>query len=870
MGTQRKEALVIGMMEEGIREGAVLVFPSEASRREYLSAYAREKGAVLGRSALSADTFFELFQPDAGKKTKANWLTRQAFVHGSLPTLSWFLRPDMPAASREKTLGYLAGILPQLCMLVTSEAFASLPSGLQHDYQALYGAYRAFLDRYQLYEPQWEAPSVPADHGTYHVLFSNATLGFQALYEKLGKPDWIVPVPAPTDIPKPPVIHYPNFVAEIRSTLRRVKQLLDSGVPARDILISTAREDVMVPRLLVEARRYGVPLVVHQGLTLQWFPAARVFRDFQQLWQGGFTYEDMEALLLDPGIPWKEDEAEVHRTLLARAVDLAIDAGAQNDEDDLWLLRLAEGDRQGDRKLRSWYWKFKQVVKAIATSDQVGGFRSAYHQWEDLYLLPEKWNTNGQGDVATFCIQHLETMAETLDSVGFGTYGGGVLSWYLSYLGQLTYVAQQKDAGGVDVYRWTDSGSQSRPHHFLLALDWDGSKCVRRPLSCLPDATDDSLKQEEDLTEGNLDASCRDDGVVVSWHSSNYTGECMASQWFEKQEEGLLMQEDPWVDEEAFWNAEGKGGDFHPTAIQEASWKQACASGLLQASSKPAYSIQLSGDRPLPKISPSALDKYLTCPYLYAMKYLLGADQKYFSVTMLAPLLRGTMVHDAYLHFFEQFQHKVFLKENMESYKAGLTASLKAAIEKAYGKEGPTPFLRRWLESTYIGTCLKLLDAEAARFDDCTSPELEAEKECSVDVDGKEVTLYGRIDRVVRDEEGNLSVMDYKTGQAPLSGTGAKSKGDRYWKSLQLPIYNLLMADAVESALYYSVKDNKYTVVWEASAPGHKEDGKQMLYGKLEQLIRSFESGTFPMTSDRSHCLDCAWRSSCRRRYATL
>jgi RecB family exonuclease len=69
---------------------------------------------------------------------------------------------------------------------------------------------------------------------------------------------------------------------------------------------------------------------------------------------------------------------------------------------------------------------------------------------------------------------------------------------------------------------------------------------------------------------------------------------------------------------------------------------------------------------------------------------------------------------------------------------------------------------------------------------------LEGEPPLELKIDGRKVRLHGVIDRVDRDERGQLRVLDYKTGS---SGLNPRDLIDG--RRLQLPLYALAARDAL-------------------------------------------------------------------------
>ena len=74
---------------------------------------------------------------------------------------------------------------------------------------------------------------------------------------------------------------------------------------------------------------------------------------------------------------------------------------------------------------------------------------------------------------------------------------------------------------------------------------------------------------------------------------------------------------------------------------------------------------------------------------------------------------------------------------------------------------------------------------------------VEESLEGRLDVPGQEpVTLVGRVDRIDRHVDGRWRVLDYKTSEQAVTASSKYSK-EGVWNDLQLPLYDLLMRQAV-------------------------------------------------------------------------
>lgn len=839
-----------------LESGDVCVFPSEVSARSWLLSYAAQsgRGAIFSDRAISYDTFQGLFLPLQEGERLATPLTRLLFVQQAVSQglgLDYFFS-SVPEESKTRIARYLSTILPQLKDVVMSKAFSHLDGRLQRDYQALYHAYGAFLSEHKIIEPTYGDPVVPKEHGRYRVLFSNAQLGFSRLYGRLGKPDWVKPVPTEEPGKKPDLLRYGNHVEEIRDTMRKIRSLLDDGVPARDIVLSVARERVMFPRLATEADRYDVPLVIHGSTSPLSYPAGRFFRQLQELYQEEFDYQNMESFLLEPGIPWKNRERTIHQDLLNKAIELSVDRGSQGNEDDMWLGVLA----RADKTLGDWYREFKKMIRTLNTAKSMMVFYRALQKFQDDYFLESKWEGFPGEELERFCIDHLETMREEMASCGMDEAQGGYLSQFVSYLEKLPYAPQEKGKKGIDVYRWTDSAAVSSPHHFLICLDHEASQRLVKPMDCLPETVDHGMRDEEDLTKGTLDMAVQDD-AVVSYHESDYQGEYLASPYFDKVVDVHSVLEDPYQDEQRLWA--GKGTQGSANRYQQASLRVAMGTSLRRVRHEDFLSFSHCDASPS-CVSATQLDRFVKCPFSWALDYLLDIKRTDWDVGVVPSKEIGNIVHKTFELFFGRI--KVFRAVDMAKYRPLMASLFDQALNEVYGERGPNPFVREWI-LTYKEKCIRFLDAEKESFNDTETAGIEEKLEARWGT----LVLEGKIDRVVKMADGSYAVIDYKSGKKVPMKPGSKE-----FTTLQLPLYDYLLekkGKEVSRAGYYSLEEGKYLFIWDESHP-RKDEGRAMLDITLEDFSSHLASGNYETSEDSDHCQNCIYRPICRRRYSTL
>jgi RecB family exonuclease len=208
--------------------------------------------------------------------------------------------------------------------------------------------------------------------------------------------------------------------------------------------------------------------------------------------------------------------------------------------------------------------------------------------------------------------------------------------------------------------------------------------------------------------------------------------------------------------------------------------------------------------------SPSALESYLRCPFVWFIDRVVGADDM---ETVADDRIVGTLLHGVMRDTFETLKAEGRLPLGRDDLGSAVRTARAFAEMVANSDLCPgTPAERRLIEWRLkrMAEDLLTLEAEAPGLLVMSDAELEIGGEGGVDLGG--LSIKGRIDRVDRGPRGELFIVDYKSGGAPEKRDLGGAKG------LQLPLYMLALAaarpdDEVVGGAYASAKDKAWAGV---------------------------------------------------------
>lgn len=898
--TDLKRAYVFNALENRGPDD-IFVFPSEISLRWWMEEYARASGAVEGDIGIAADNFLVRFNMQATGKP-IHSLTRRLFVHTADLSLPALLPPGISSASlRALVLSFLAKKLPAL-----KDDLPLLGKGREkEDWQKLYRTYLSFLGDHGLYEPGYYSPQAPSDGKIYKILFPSSSPRISPVLAA-DFPS-VVPIPEPEG-ERPEITRYKNVVAEVNITLREIARLLDGTdgkpVPARDIVISVAKPDTMIPLLRRRAAWYGVPLVFRYGTSPLESPAGRFFRQISDLYASAFAYDEMEAFLLKPAIPWKEGEVEIHRKLLESAVERCVDGGSLDPADDAWLSVLP------DRSLRDWYGKFRLFIISLNEARSAGDFWKALSGFQDAYLVPGGWHD----PVAQFCYNRILEVGRILaEEGGFTELPMSFLSLLLEDLEHSRYVPRSEKKG-ISVYEWTAAASIAVPYHYALSLDWESVQVHDRNVTILPDGD-----RGADLTEATLKCLSLSP-VRASWHEEDSSSSCVAPLWFVSEDPIRPAVPDPYGEEGNVWT--GKGTEALAAERQEkafaarqeiASPESPGAKGTLETPTcPPGWNKEISATK---------IDAVSDCAFAAGAKYVLGAEdwrKDDFSPSAIRPMDIGNIVHDAFRNFFlavkEDGPHGGFLfpkpegKIGEETDEEVMGRLFDEALERKFPRLNPAA--KTYIVARYRQACIDFVEneKELLREKGTTVKDIWLEKDAGhvpfQAPDGTAVTLQGRADCIQRLTDGTILLIDYKLkpndSRYPVGPKLARDKRedfDKKFKTVQLSFYDLVIPsmtdgeaegnprtlriapDGVDEAWYYFVaapesgkKKVGFREAWDKT--GGRENvwslGKECTEERIGKWVAGAKSGKWNADcaeKEEAGCGRCSYRKLCRARY---
>lgn len=256
------------------------------------------------------------------------------------------------------------------------------------------------------------------------------------------------------------------------------------------------------------------------------------------------------------------------------------------------------------------------------------------------------------------------------------------------------------------------------------------------------------------------------------------------------------------------------------------------------------------------KLSPTALNTYLSCPYKFKLNNLLRAPR-----AKAIPMSFGSAIHRALEEFFREFK---------KNKKIPSVAILRSTFKTALGKE----ILTTMENGRLLKRGLNVLEEYVSFYKGQFIPPFEVEKFfgygfSKIVLNG--IPLGGKIDKIEALDSKFARVIDYKTGsaksRAEIEGKTAQSSGDY---KRQLVFYKLL-AD-LDQTFKLTVAEGELDFVEPDRTTGKfKKERFTISETEVEELKKVIKGAwkdildlKFPRTADvKKHCPRCEWRLHC-------
>lgn len=831
-----------------------LVFTSETMARNTLSDFisTHPGRAVFKDRFISWDRFL-LTLCDIKNKREVTDTERMAFVslfikkHG-LGYLSYFVdskySESIPSFTR-----YISRILPYFPNKEISN-LSFIDKRMKEDIEKIRPEYEEYLEERNLYEERYldrDLSRIEKDKIVF-VYPESFTSTFVDTIINTGKVEVIVIPETKTHLP---LHEYKNSISEIKGVMRMVERDLESFPPS-DIAITSSSLDTYRPYLEEEAKKRDIPLLFTSNLPLSSYREGKLLKLFFSLDKSHWGLKEFKKLVSDPSFPFKDRESLL--LALRIGIDMKLDGGGYKNWMRAFDLAIKNNNKfQGASEAKALFQALYSSISLIVKAKKSLDTENRIRDFRDRFLQEGVWDEKNNRILGT-ALETLEGLKELEDE--------NLYQIFLSVLKDTNYVENNGDENGVKVYSYPASAGLSIKHHYIIGLD---DKTTSLKIDDYPFSQSTEKPEARDVGKTMLTLYANPDFAeftYISGTSEGYDSSRLLPTIFLDN----IVKVDS-IDKDSY-SEEFRDDTYRCTKSQSSSFLVA-KNTVFKKKEKKNVSLTSS---PL-KLSVSDVKSWDVCPFKGYVQSILKLRKKEYECEMEDHFLKGDILH---LTLENSLKEKHSLSNiDEETLLRHFNDAIRVSKEK-----GRIP--NEAVESHIYGNLWRKLSKlkKANGLDYYIDKELLA-NEISFDnhVLDEDIKLIGRVDTVLKDDEGKLYILDYK-----LSAEGDWSKDNLDDMSLQVILYYFLITSdtaeksividdnnslVVESGAFYSLNKNKFLVVWPTI--GNQgftfEAVLQNANDRITNILEYIKEGKITPDPNSDNCKNCDYMMLCRGRF---
>ncbi|MEO0116328.1 MAG: PD-(D/E)XK nuclease family protein [candidate division WOR-3 bacterium] len=250
-----------------------------------------------------------------------------------------------------------------------------------------------------------------------------------------------------------------------------------------------------------------------------------------------------------------------------------------------------------------------------------------------------------------------------------------------------------------------------------------------------------------------------------------------------------------------------------------------------------------------PYVQVTEIEKLRRCPYNFYLENILGLVTEEETKFEIEPREWGELAHRVLERLYAERKEFIPLEE--------IPKRVEKILSSLLAQSGFPPFWQDVAKKIFEKILPNFLEMEKELREKGYYPERIEER---VKGDLLRINLYGKIDRIDKNQDNKYLILDYKTGGTDIY-PGDIEKG----KHLQLPLYSLLLRRkglAVSGFALYSFKEKK--VKWLAKDEVDCQEKEELAQKFAQEVLQEALQGIFPAAPvDEGVCRFCLYSFLC-------
>ena len=498
---------------------SLFIFPTDVASLQWADHILRIKGG--GTIALNKFIAWDTFKRNSIRSQMQNkksipGVLRKIFAsslveenaelcrQGKKALFSSLLRPEW-AAQVSVYARWFTQLLPQLgtwfkgitglsAGLITSADASRLAGEFDGDDRDLYTLgvrYAQFLEEQELFEPAWEKPPFDDTENECFIFYPDCLRDYSEYRELLEESGRVQAIYS-TDIPEQgqnqnhDFFFYTNSRSEISEAALYVRALNErKNIRWDSIAVSIPDAENYEPYVLREFRLRNIPFVKKTGKPLTAYPAGQFFNAIAQCVSRNFALDAVNELLLNSYLPWK-DSHKIQKLMEFGVNNNCIASWTENEQGKELRVNVWEHafrQIEGNAMERSFFKDLKQRLSVLRNSSCFANLRKNYFAFREHFFNMEKC-LEETDLILSRCISELSYLAEIENSFPGVTVPDPYM-FFTEYLGEVNYLAQQKESG-VAILPYSTAAPAPYDYHIVIGASQKNLSEVFTRLNFLP------------------------------------------------------------------------------------------------------------------------------------------------------------------------------------------------------------------------------------------------------------------------------------------------------------------------------------------------------------------------------------------------
>lgn len=672
------------------------------------------------------------------------------------------------------------------------------------DYETLYNRYCEFLGT-EMFEPSWIKPDFSVTKKQFLIFFPEQFADYDEYKSILKDIPSITMYEMEENSEKPVVYKYEDARKELRHAVLYIRNLVENSngkIKYNEVALHAPKLESYLPYVEREFEKYCVPYVVRCGSSYTVNNAGSIFENIAECKRNNFSFSSVRGLLLNSYIPWNEKKLNESVIRLGSAYNCICNY-EEGREKDVWYRALKQ-DSHNERELR-FYEKLRKDIECLCDCSNFEGIKKAWNGFKQDFLIDDEFSQEAN-NILSSCIVLLDELIKLekdfIEPMQLSVYKP--YDFFVNELNSKTYTPQQKKVG-VNIFDYRVAACAAYKYNVVINCNQNAVTVAKKQLGFLNNQKRESLgiKDIDSATPVYISLyqkfnSPEETNTIYTFSENSFDGFAIPHNYFEVLETNPLdyLEETDFIKAEKNWFLNQKSVPERISENQKREYENWKKTADYSLTSKQTYipdeSLKSGINYLLGKkrskdtseyitITQTDLKNFFPCARFWLLKSILKLKEDSIDATLLDTYAKGNILHKTMELLFDEFKSKYGIIPVCDQNSFGEKQSeVNALVEKCVNeaidgnsdyRESPLAYevlnsQKKEFKEIIMNFLYKFCKGNVAKSYGGYHI-VDTEKWISVKDDDKEYGLGGQLDCILSDDDGNITIIDYKSNSVP-------------------------------------------------------------------------------------------------------